>query len=39
LRRLGYEHPTLDDQAATPVLGHGQPVGAIRPVAAAFERL
>ena len=39
LRRLGYEHPILDDQAATPVLGHGQPVGTIRPVAAAFERL
>jgi L-asparaginase II len=39
LRRLGYDHPTLAEQAATPVLGHGDPVGAIRPVAEAFARL
>ena len=39
LQKLGYEHPTLDEQAATPVLGHGEPVGAILPVAAVFERL
>lgn len=38
LKRLGYQHPTLDDQEATPVLGHGQPVGAIQPVAAVFEK-
>ncbi len=39
LQRLGYEHPTLDDQVATPVLGHGDRVGAIRPVADTFARL
>lgn len=39
LQKLGYQHPTLDEQAATPVLGHGRPVGAILPVAAVFERL
>ena len=37
LKKLGYQHPTLDNQAATPVLGHGQPVGAIQPVAATFD--
>jgi L-asparaginase II len=39
LQRLGYHHPTLDEQAATPVLGHGEPVGSIRPVAPTFARL
>ena len=35
---LGYDHPTLDEQAATPVLGHGERVGEIRPAAEAFAR-
>lgn len=39
LRTLGHQHPTLDDQAATPVLGHGAPVGVVRPVAETFARL
>lgn len=39
LQRLGYSSPTLDEQAATPVLGHGERVGEIRPVAEAFARL
>ena len=39
LQRLGYDHPTLAEQAATPVLGHGERVGEIRPVAEAFARL
>ena len=39
LQRLGYDHPTLAEQVATPVLGHGDPVGAIRPVADTFARL
>ena len=39
LQKLGHQHPTLDEQAATPVLGHGEPVGAIQPVAAAFALL
>lgn len=39
LQKLGYEHPTLDEQAAIPVLGHGDPVGSIRPVAETFARL
>lgn len=39
LQRLGHQHPTLDEQVATPVLGHGEPVGVIRPVAEAFARL
>ncbi len=29
LLALGLEHPTLDAQASAPVLGHGEPVGAI----------
>ncbi|HET9650072.1 MAG TPA: asparaginase [Microlunatus sp.] len=29
LRQLGFEHPTLDAQSSAPVLGHGEPVGAI----------
>ncbi|MDN5724422.1 MAG: asparaginase [Propionibacteriales bacterium] len=32
LMLLGYEHPTLDAHAHEPVLGHGEPVGEIRPV-------
>lgn len=39
LQRLGHRHPTLDEQAATPVLGHGEPVGSIRPVTQTFARL
>jgi L-asparaginase II len=39
LQKLGYVHPTLDEQVATPVLGHGEPVGSIRPVAATFAQL
>jgi L-asparaginase II len=39
LQRLGYSSATLDEQVATPVLGHGERVGEIRPVADAFERL
>jgi L-asparaginase II len=39
LQRLGYASPTLEEQAATPVLGHGEPVGAIRPVAETLARL
>lgn len=33
LRALGYDHPTLTEQASAPVLGHGEHVGDIRPVA------
>ncbi len=29
LLQLGFEHPTLDAQSSVPVLGHGEPVGAI----------
>jgi L-asparaginase II len=32
LQRLGFEHPTLDEQVSAPVLGHGERVGEIRPV-------
>ena len=39
LQKLGYDHPTLDEQAATPVLGHGDPVGTIRPAAETFATL
>jgi L-asparaginase II len=39
LQQLGYSSPTLYEQAATPVLGHGERVGEIRPVAEAFARL
>ena len=39
LQRLGLSAPTLDEQVATPVLGHGDRVGEIRPVAGAFARL
>lgn len=37
LQRLGYEHPTLDAQVSTPVLGHGERVGEIRPVAGSLN--
>jgi L-asparaginase II len=36
LQRLGYDHPTLDEQASAPVLGHGERVGEIRPVPEAL---
>lgn len=39
LQRLGLSSPILDDQVATPVLGHGDRVGEIRPAAEAFDRL
>ncbi|MFL6065086.1 MAG: asparaginase [Friedmanniella sp.] len=39
LRRLGFDHPTLDDQVSGPVLGHGERVGEIRPVPAALGAL
>jgi L-asparaginase II len=32
LRRLGLEHPVLEELSHAPVLGHGEPVGEIRPV-------
>ncbi|MPZ63217.1 MAG: asparaginase [Propionibacteriales bacterium] len=32
LRRLGLEHPVLDELAESPVLGGGDPVGVVRPV-------
>jgi L-asparaginase II len=31
LKRLGFDHETLDDQASAPVLGAGDRVGEIRP--------
>ncbi len=33
LQRLGLDSATLSTQAALPVLGHGEPVGAVRPYA------
>lgn len=39
LQCLGFDHPTLDSQAAAPVLGHGDPVGVIRPAADTFAQL
>lgn len=39
LQRLGYEHPTLDEQVSAPVLGHGERVGEIRPVREALTGL
>lgn len=39
LQRLGFDHPTLDEQASAPVLGHGERVGEIRPVRAALASL
>ncbi len=32
LRRLGVDAPVLDDQATSPVLGHGEPVGRVEAV-------
>jgi L-asparaginase II len=32
LRRLGLDHPVLEELSHAPVLGHGEPVGEIRPV-------
>lgn len=37
LKALGFEHPTLDEQAGAPVLGHGERVGEIRTAAGAFD--
>jgi L-asparaginase II len=39
LQRLGFDHPTLDEQASAPVLGHGERVGEIRPVRDALASL
>ena len=39
LRRLGFEHETLDAQASAPVLGHGVRVGEIRPAEETLARL
>ncbi|WP_375425860.1 asparaginase [uncultured Friedmanniella sp.] len=39
LQRLGYDHRTLDEQVSAPVLGHGERVGEIRPVAEALTAL
>jgi L-asparaginase II len=39
LQRLGFEHETLTEQASAPVLGHGERVGEIRPVAESLSRL
>ncbi len=39
LQRLGFDHPTLDAQVSEPVLGHGERVGEIRPVAGALDSL
>jgi len=39
LQRLGFDHPTLTEQASFPVLGHGERVGEIRPVAETLSRL
>ncbi len=39
LQRLGYDHPTLDEQVSAPVLGHGARVGEIRPAHEALVGL
>lgn len=39
LQRLGFDHPTLDEQASAPVLGHGERVGEVRPAAETYARL
>jgi len=39
LRRLGFDHETLDAQASAPVLGHGERVGEVRPYAETLDRL
>lgn len=36
LRRLGVDAPGLDQLAQLPVLGHGEPVGAVRPTGAVM---
>lgn len=39
LQRLGFDHETLTLQSHGPVLGHGIPVGEIRPYAESFDKL
>jgi L-asparaginase II len=39
LQRLGFDHPTLTAQACAPVLGHGEPVGAMSVRPAALDGL
>ena len=39
LQRLGFEHATLIEQASAPVLGHGERVGEIRPLAETLATL
>ena len=39
LQALGYDHPTLERHQHLPTLGHGEPVGEIRPVADLERRL
>ncbi len=39
LQALGYAHPTLDRHQHLPTLGHGEPVGEIRPVTDLAARL
>jgi L-asparaginase II len=39
LQRLGFDHPTLDEQVSGPVLGHGERVGEIRPVPGVLSQL
>jgi len=39
LQRLGYDHDTLSAQVHVPVLGHGEPVGEIRPYAKTLSLL
>ena len=39
LQRMGLSRPTLTDQASRPVLGHGEPVGEVRPYAPTLDPL
>ncbi len=39
LQRLGFDHPTLTEQASAPVLGHGERVGQVRPALETLLRL
>ena len=39
LQRLGFDHPTLDEQVSGPVLGHGERVGEVRPAGDALSWL
>jgi L-asparaginase II len=39
LQQLGYDHPTLTEHAAPPVLGHGEPVGEVRPARPVLSEL